>query len=245
MTKIIAIASAKGGVGKTTTAINIGTALARFGRQAVVVDANLSTPNIGIYLGAAITPSSVHDAVNGKESIRKCIYTHPSGVRIAPASIALHESKNPSLKNLKKVIKELEGTHEVVIVDSSPGLGEDMVSAVSAADEVVVVTTADLPAVTDALKTIETIESHGVTVVGVALNRVRKDRHEMKPGEVEAMLERPVIASIPEDESIRAALKKNDPVVFLSPDAPSSTAYKELAALLIGQKYEVLTKVKK
>jgi len=242
MTKIIAVASAKGGVGKTTTAINLGTALARFGRHVIVVDGNLKTPNIGIHLGAPIVPASVHDAVKGKKSIRDCVYLHPSGVRIAPASISIDDLKGLKLEKLPEALKELHGTDELVVVDSAAGLGEEMFSAVDAADEVIAVTTADLASVTDCLRTITLIEEKGITVVGVVLNKVRDDNLEMKQAEIEALLEKPVIASIPEDESIRESLRKNHPVVYTHPDSPSSIAYKQLAATLIGQKYEVLTK---
>ena len=59
MSKIIAIVSGKGGVGKTTSAINLGVALNKFGKNVVVVDANLTTPNIGLHLGAPIVPISL------------------------------------------------------------------------------------------------------------------------------------------------------------------------------------------
>lgn len=242
MTKIIAIASGKGGVGKTTTAINLGTALARFGRKVIVVDGNLSTPNIGVYLGAPVVPHSVHDAANGKKSIRDCVYSHESGVRIAPASISLDDCKNADHDNLKHAIKELEGTSELVIVDSSDGLGREMFSALHAADEVLVVTTADLASVTDTIKAIKLIEDKGLNVIGVVINKAKDDGIDLNVSDVESMLEKPVIASIPEDLGIRKSMKQNHPVVHLDPDAPSSTAYKELAALLVGQKYEVIGK---
>jgi septum site-determining protein MinD len=242
MSKIIAIASAKGGVGKTTTAINLGTALTRFGRPVIVVDGNLATPNIGVHLGSPVVPASVHDAVLNRKSIRDCVYTHESGLRVAPASISLDDFKRADKNNLGRVIKELDRTCEIIIVDSASGLGDDMFSAIEVADEAIIVTTPDLPAVTDALKTVQLTEEKGVTVVGVVLNKVKNDDLELSAGEIEAIVERPVIASIPEDESIRKALKKNHPVVYLHPDSGSSIAYKELAALLIGQKYEALTK---
>ncbi len=242
MTKVIAVASGKGGVGKTTTAINLGAALARFGRKVIVVDGNLANANVGLHLGAPIVPMSVHDALKGKEDIRNCIYMHPSGLRIAPGSISVNDLKGLKAENFGKLIKQLEGTSEIVIVDCAAGLGKELFSATDAADEVLVVTTADLPAVTGALKAIETIEDRGTTVSGVVLNRIRGDELEMSLAEIESVLERPVIAEVPEDEEIRKALKKNHPVVYSNPDARPSTAFKELAALMIGQKYEVLDK---
>jgi septum site-determining protein MinD len=242
MTKVIAVVAAKGGVGKTTTAINLGTALAAFRREAIVLDGNLATPDIGIHLGAPVVPFSVHDAIAGKKSIRDCVYMHPSGVRIAPASISLAAAKSADHVKLAESIKELNGTGELVIVDTASGIGRGLLSVAGAADEAIIVTTADLPSVTSALKTVSAIEEEGTTVVGVVINRVRNDRLEMSPHEIEAMVERPVIASIPEDRNIAESLKKNHPVVYMHPDSPSSVAYKKLAALLIGQKYQVLSK---
>ena len=122
------------------------------------------------------------------------------------------------------------------------GLGKELFSVTDSADEVLIVTTADLPAVTDALKAIEMLEDRGTTVSGVVLNRIRGDNLEMGSAEIESVLERPVIAEVPEDDSIRESLKKNHPVVYSHPDAKPSTAFKELAALMIGQKYEVINK---
>jgi septum site-determining protein MinD len=242
MSKIIAVASGKGGVGKTTTAINLATAFASFRRSAVVVDANLKTPNVGLYLGSPIVPSSVHDAVSMKKHIKNCVYMHPSGAKIAPGSISLSDSVNANHENLPNIIRQLEGTSEIVVVDSAGGLGDDTFSALDAADEVIVVTTPDIASVTDTLKSIRMIEERGLTVIGAVLNKVSSDGTGLSSKEVEAMLETPVISSIPEDDNMREAVKEKHPVVYSHPDSPSSIAYKELAALLIGQKYEVLTK---
>ena len=176
MTKVIAVASAKGGVGKTTTSINLSMAFASLGMPVTLFDANLSTPDVGIHLGSPVVSSSVHDAVSGRKNIRNCVYQHESGVRVVPGSISLKDWKSSNPLNLGKVICGLEGTSEIIVVDSASGLGQEAFSSLEAADEIIVVATPDLPSVTDALKTIETAEARGLTVVGVVLNRVRKDK---------------------------------------------------------------------
>jgi len=78
MARVIAIISGKGGVGKTTTAVNLGAALNKFDKEVIVVDANLSTPNIGIHLGAPMVPVTLNHILRGKANIEDAIYEHSS-----------------------------------------------------------------------------------------------------------------------------------------------------------------------
>jgi septum site-determining protein MinD len=89
MTRFISIISGKGGVAKTTTSINLGAALSYFGKDVIVVDANLTTPNIGVHLGVPVVPVHLHHALQGKHNIRDAVYMHPGGTKFVPASIAL------------------------------------------------------------------------------------------------------------------------------------------------------------
>ena len=74
MARIIVINSGKGGVGKTTTAINLGVALNKMGQEVIIVDANLNTPNIGLQLGAPIVPITLNHILKGKAKIEDAIY---------------------------------------------------------------------------------------------------------------------------------------------------------------------------
>src|SRR3989344_4661915 len=103
MTKYLVIASGKGGVGKTTLAINIGKALVDFGRDVIVVDGNVSKPNIGLHLGSTKLPSTLHDVLKREKNIREAIYMHPSGIKVIPGSIAFKELEELQMENLSEV----------------------------------------------------------------------------------------------------------------------------------------------
>jgi len=238
MTRFIAITSGKGGVGKTTTSINLGTALTNFGRDVIVLDGNLSTANVGIYLGSPIVPITLHDVLKGKRDITDAVYLHPSGLKIIPGSISIDELKKANYKKLREALAKLLGKAEVVIVDTPPGLGKDTMAILKAADEIIVVTNPELPAVTDALKTIKMAERVGTKIAGVVLTRFKNDKIDMNIGNVEAIVEKPVIGIIPDDDAIRKAVRMKHPVTYTHPNSAASVGYKKLAANLLGERYE-------
>ena len=179
MAKLITITSGKGGVGKTTTAINIGAALNSFGKDVILLDANLTTPNVGLHLGAPIVPVSLNHVLSGKAKIADAIYEHESGTKIIPSSLSIKEMRKIDHGKLKEVGKKLRKIADYVIYDSAAGLGEEAIAAMESSDELIIVTNPEIPAVTDALKTSKVIEQLGKTVKGVIVNRVRGLKTEM------------------------------------------------------------------
>ncbi|MBN2421757.1 cell division ATPase MinD [Candidatus Woesearchaeota archaeon] len=237
MTKFIVVASGKGGVGRTTTAINLATALNSFGREVILVDANLSTPHIGIYLGSTKVPVSLHDVLSGEKHIKEALYQHRNGLKVIPASISIKNLKKIKPNLLEKYIQELTGSAEIVIVDSAAGLGEEPLSAIKACDEVIIVTTPDLASVTDALKTIKLCEEHNKKIFGIIVNKVKKDDFEMAKENIEFILENTVIALIPDDDTVRQSLYLKTPVTYSHPNTPAAIGFKKLAANILGEKY--------
>ena len=101
--KLLTIISGKGGVGKTTTAINLGAALNSFGKEVIVVDANLTTPNVGLHLGAPIVPVNLNHVLLGKAKISDAIYEHESGTKIIPSSLSVKELRRLNPKSYARL----------------------------------------------------------------------------------------------------------------------------------------------
>lgn len=243
MTKIIGIVSGKGGVGKTTTAINLGTALSRYGKDVIVMDANLTTPNISIHLGAPLVPVTLNDALRGKKHITEAIYQHPSGIKVIPSSVSVEELRHINSGRLSAVLVDLIGSCEFLIMDAAAGLSQETMAVIKAADEVLIVTNPELPAVTDALKTIKIAEKLGTKVTGVIVNRAKRDEFDLSTETIEQILERPILAIIPEDKTVRRSVYEKHPAVHLHPEAPASKGFRRLAAQLLGEHYvELLDK---
>lgn len=238
MTKFISVISGKGGVAKTTTSINLAAALNYFGKSSTVVDANLTTPNVGVYLGMPVTPITLHDVLKNKADIIDSIYLHPSGLRILPASISLQALKNTNPDKLKKVLQPLRGTTDYVIIDSAAGLGREALAALDSADELLIVTNPEISAVTDALKTIKLAQQLKKPIKGVVLTKTNSKNPDLSNEIIEDLLEIPIISVIPEDRDVRYAIAQKQAVVISHPNSAAAISYKKLAADLIGQKYE-------
>lgn len=237
MSKLIVITSGKGGVGKTTTAINLGAAMNSFGKDVLVIDANLSTPNIGLHLNSPEVPVSLNQVLKGKADPFEAVYEHESGVKIMPASLSINELKKIDLEKLKDYKKEFKKLADHIIIDSAAGLGEEASSVIDIADEIIIITNPELPAITDALKAIKLAEEKKKPIIGVIITRVKKNKIEMQPEDVKDMLETHILGMVPEDIYISKSLNLKNAVVHTHPKSISARAYKEIAAEILGADY--------
>ena len=235
MAKLITITSGKGGVGKTTTAINLGAAINSFGKEVIVVDANLTTPNIGVHLGAPIVPVSLNHVLLGKAKISDAIYEHESGTKIVPSSLSAKDLRSINHSRLKEVGRRLKKMADYIIYDSAAGLGDEAIAAMLSADEIILVTNPEIPAVTDALKASKVIEDLGKQIRGVIITRVTGGSHEMPISNVQEMLELPILGVVPEDKRVKMSVVMKDAVLHTHPKSNVARAYKKIAARLIGK----------
>ena len=234
MGRVIAIISGKGGVGKTTTAINIGAALNKFNQDVIIIDANLNTPNVGVHLGAPIVPITLNHVLKGKADIEEAIYEHSSGTKIIPASLSVKELTKFNTKKFPDIVKKLKKNSDFVIFDSAAGFGEEAMDTIGAGEEIIVVTNPEMPAVTDALKAVKVARDLGKDVKGVVITRHRNAKYEMPLSSIKSMLESQIIGVVPEDSSIKEALTKRDAVIHTHPKSRASKKYHQIAAKILG-----------
>lgn len=230
--RVISVVSGKGGVGKTTIASNLGAVLSSLlDKNVLVVDCNITTSHLSLYLGMDNMPVTLNHVLKGSADLADAMYSHPTGMRVLPASIRLHDLEGVDMFRLKDVVSALRNDHagmDYVILDCAPGLGREAMSAIRASGEMLLVTIPYMPALMDAVKCSHSVKDMGIRTTGLVLNMVSKAKHELSEKEVERIVNMPVMASIPHDTDVLRSLSSRMPVVVYN---ANSRAGKSLVGL--------------
>lgn len=234
--RIIGVISIKGGVGKTTTVSNLGAALANdFGKKVLMVDANFSAPNLGLHLGLVNPKVTIHDVLRGKKKVGEAIYEHDENLHILPASMA--GRKIYPLK-LKDKIDGLREFYDIILIDSSPNLNEEILATMIAADELLVVSSPDYPTLSTTMHAVGVAKRKRTPITGLILNKVRNKKFELSIDDIEEASGVPVISVLPDDIKVLESLAATKATTTYSPKSNAAIEYKKLAACLIGQEYK-------
>jgi septum site-determining protein MinD len=245
MTRVITVASGKGGVGKTTITANLGVALATFGEEVIVLDADVAMANLELILGMEGKNITLHHVLSGEANIEDAIYEGPGGVKVVPAGISLEGLRKIKLDMMEKVLESLIEKADILLIDAPAGLEKDALSAIAASQEMLLVTTPEVPSISDSLKTKIVADKLGVDIIGVIINREQHDKTFLTISEIETILEVPVISVVPEDQEVSRAAAFGEPLVVKNPKSPTSNAIMQLAADLIGEDYTPIEPDKK
>lgn len=153
--KTIAVTSGKGGVGKTNLSANLGIALTKLGRRVVLFDADIGLANMDVVLGVH-APFTLQNVFSGEKKLEEVVHPGPGGVRFVAGGSgleALVSMAGPRSEAFLSELAELASTTDFLIFDTAAGIDENVLTFLQAADEVLLVTTPDPAAVTDAYAT--------------------------------------------------------------------------------------------
>ena len=237
MGKVYGVISIKGGVGKTTAVSNLGAALANvFHKTVLVVDANFSAPNLGLHLGVLNVDRTLHDVLSGKCWMENVIYDTEHGFHLVPS--ALRGSGKIKHMELKKYIKKVKEYYDIVLIDSSPNLNQEILATMAASDELLVVTTPDYPTLSSTMHAVKIAKRKKTPITGLILNKVYNKNFELTLEDIEEAADAPVLAVLPHDMKVLEALSETKPAALHAPKSDAVVEYCKLAASLVGEDYK-------
>jgi flagellar biosynthesis protein FlhG len=237
--RVIAVASGKGGVGKTSVSINLAAALVNAGQRTLLLDTDLGLANVDVMLG--LSPRfTLADVFAGRCELRDTVLEGPNGLMIVPAASGkrhMTELTPQQHVGLVHAFSELDMPIDTMVVDNAAGIADGVLTFCQAAQDVVVVVCDEPASVTDAYALIKVLSrERGVTRVQVLANQVQ---HAVEGRQLFEKLERVTsrfldvtlsyLGAIPRDEWLRRAIQRQESVVDAFPSAPAALAFRDIA----------------
>ena len=238
--KLITVFSPKGGVGKTTLAVNLAVALTADESKTCLVDLDLAFGDIAITL-QLFPARTIADAVHMEhdldfEVLETLLTPHRSGLSalVAPVQPDAKDSVSPAL--ISKILRLLKGNFDYVVVDTSPAFDEHVLHAFDEADEMLLVTTLDVPTLKNVKIAVETLDllNFPASKRNLVLNRA-DDKVGLSADKVQNTLGMQIMCSIPTSPQVASATNSGEPIVATLPRHPVSQAVKSLAREVTGK----------
>ena len=234
----IVVTSGKGGVGKTTTTANLGTALADAGRSVVVVDADVGLRNLDVVLGLENRVSKhLLDVIEGKCTLDEALVRDRvrRNLQLLPAAQNREKDDVPEAK-MAELMQQLQERFDFVLIDCPAGIEQGFRNAVIGAHEAIVVTTPEVSAVRDADRIVGLLPQNIVTKLVV--NRVRpamvRKGTMMSVADVNAILRLELIGVVPDEREIIIATNRGTPVIDIE-GSETGAAFRRIARRLLGE----------
>lgn len=237
--QVIAVASGKGGVGKTNVSVNLSVALAQLGRRVMLLDADLGLANVDVLLGLQPRNNLSH-VLNGDVGLDETLVAGPAGITVVPAASGVSRMADldpAEHAGLIRAFSDLERAVDVLIVDTAAGLNDGVTSFCRAAQEVLVVVCDEPASITDAYALIKVLSrDHAIGRVRVLANMVSGvDEGRALFRKLTAVCDRFLDVTVdyagfvPHDEYLRKAVQRQQAVTDAFPGSPAGKAFKELA----------------
>ena len=239
MSEVIVITSGKGGVGKTTTAANIGIGLAQLGKKVVMVDTDIGLRNLDVVLGLEnrIVYNLV-DVVEGNCRMKQALIRDKryEQLYLLP-SAQTRDKTSVTPEQMKKLCDELKQSFDFVLLDCPAGIEQGFRNAIAGADKALVVTTPEVSAIRDADRIIGLLEANDIHKIDLVINRIRMDMVErgdmLSKDDVLDILAVDLIGIVPDDENIVISTNQGEPLV--GSNTPAGKAYQNICNRVMGK----------
>lgn len=243
--RVIVITSGKGGVGKTTSTANIGTALAKNGARVAMIDTDIGLRNLDLLMGLEnrIVYTLV-DYIEEKCKLQQALVKDKKNPNLALLAAAQTSDKTAvNAEQMKDVCNKLKEDFDYVLVDCPAGIEQGFQNAIAGANEAIIITTPEMSAVRDADRIIGLLEANEeILNYKLVLNRVRPKMIQANDmlgvTDVTDILSVKLLGVIPEDENIIVSTNKGEPIVNMD-DSKAGNAYNNIAKRILGEEVAI------
>lgn len=242
--RAIAVASGKGGVGKTSIVVNLALCLAKMGNRVTVFDADLGLANAEVLLGI-VPPYSLFEVLYGGMTLDEIAVQGPLGIRVISGGSGFLEMANldrSRRQQLLRMFNQFVNKDEIVLIDTGAGINKNVLGFVAAAEEVIIVVTPEPTSLTDAYALIKILANFKLhSEVNVVVNRAADRNEAMRTlGRISTATGRFLdikinfLGWVPDDKSVTQAVKNQQPYYITNYNSPASRSITRIAELLVG-----------
>jgi septum site-determining protein MinD len=228
---VFAVAGSKGGVGKTTTSINLSAVFGEEGYDVVLVEVDLAMANVGDFLDIDVgldgEDPTFHQVLAGTATVVDATYASPCAFDVVPSGASLGGYGDADIGGLREVLATLRFAYDVVVLDTGAGVTVETVVPLALADETVLVSSPRVASVRDTMKTRDLTRQVGGSVAGVVFVRSGTGRSP-DVDHIADFLSVDLLGHVPEDSAVPNAQDIGLPVVVADPDSRAAAAYRAL-----------------
>lgn len=248
LARVMTITSGKGGVGKSNVSVNLAIQLSRLGKKVVILDADFGLANIEVMLGLRPKYNLADMMFHGKD-VREILTPGPENIGFISGGSGIKALTNldrDQIQSLVTSMYELDQVADVILIDTGAGISDAVIDLVMCSTEVLLVATPEPTSITDAYALLKTMRRH--MAFDAARMRIRMIGNRVQSYEESKELyyklntvsrkflqmDMEYMGAIPEDAKLQQAVRRQQPVSIVSPDAPSARAMMDLAAVLVN-----------
>lgn len=244
-TRIVAVASGKGGVGKSNITVNLGLSFQQMGKRVLLLDADLGMANLDILLGLAPRYNLSH-VLKGKCEFEDALLKGPGNIDILPGTSGVEDLINISSREVKRLISassHMESKYDIILIDIGAGIHYSVTNFIMACDEAIIVLTPEPTAIMDAYSLIKFLSKQKYrNKIGIIINQTNSKRegtdvaNRMRKVIKEYLsMDIEVLGHIPYDDYVKQSVKEQSPFVINYPNSKAVQALKDVAATMLDR----------